>query len=158
MLVFAISGKLDFVALLSEAAHYVTFAYVLFHEASEVQADGDDLLVGDLVLQLAVDKVQHIVLTKYFLYLLATVLPHDQQVRRALDLRLAIKHFRPEPYIILEHEQPCNRHRKRDHEQNALEKGEAQVPYRVDFAVAFKLAECVQLLLVVCTALLHELL
>jgi hypothetical protein len=57
VLVFAISGKLDFVALLSKATHYVTFAYVLFHEASEVQADGDDLLVGDLVLQLAVDKV-----------------------------------------------------------------------------------------------------
>jgi hypothetical protein len=77
----------------------------LLHEASEIEGNGDNLVMGDLVLQLAINKVQDILLTKYPLNLLAIVVPHYQQVRRTLYLCLVVKNFSPEPHIVLQQEQ-----------------------------------------------------
>jgi hypothetical protein len=106
VLVFAVTSELNLVALLVKPTHHIPLVDILLHEASKIEANGDYLLMGNLVLQLAVNKVQHILLTKYPLNLLAIVLPHYQQVRRTLYHRLVLKHFSSEPHIVLQQEQP----------------------------------------------------
>jgi hypothetical protein len=108
VLVFAVTSELNLVALLVKPTHHIPLVDILLHEASKIEANGDNLLMGDLVLQLAIHKVQHILLTKYPLNLLAIVIPHYQQVRRTLYLCLVVKHFRPEPHIVLQQEQSNN--------------------------------------------------
>ena len=99
--------------LLTQAPNNIPLINILLEKSSEVEPNGDNLPMRNLVLKLAVNKVQHILLHKYLLNLLTIVLPHYQQMSGLLNLRLIIKHIGPEPHIILQQKQPNDRNRQR---------------------------------------------
>ena len=57
MLVFSISFKLNLVALSVETPYDITLTDILLDETGEVESNGYNLTMGDLVLQFAVNKV-----------------------------------------------------------------------------------------------------
>jgi hypothetical protein len=77
VLVFAVSLKLDLVTLFVQAPNNVSLIDILLDKSVEIESNRDNLPMCNLVLELAVNKMQDFILHKYLLYLFTIVLSHN---------------------------------------------------------------------------------